>query len=142
MGKARDYLTDQEKKFAELKVSGKSHADAVISAGYHPGTRASANAMGVSLYKKPIIQDRIDKLRKAEARKLMEKLPDLIKEMLDLAMGRSCDKGSRVQFEAVRDLLDRIPGMGKKEKIQITDEHFPAELLKLLNRLNINEGEA
>lgn len=140
--KARDHLTDQEKKFAELKVSGKTHADAVVEAGYHPSTRASANVMGVNLYKKPIIQNRIDELRKAEARKLMEKLPDLIKEMLNLALGISCDKGSRVQFEAVRDLLDRIPGMGKKEKIQLTDEHFPTELLKLLNRLNINEGEA
>ena len=142
MGKAREDLTDQEKKFADLKVSGKTHADAVVEAGYHPSTRASANAMGVNLYKKPIIQNRIDELRKAEARKLMEKMPDLIKEMVDLAMGKTVERGSRVHFEAVRDLMDRIPGLGKKEKIQLTDEHFPAELLKLLNRLNINEGEA
>lgn len=140
----KKHLSNKEMKFAQKVAEGIPKTDAVIEAGYGPGSRVSARSMGYALSKRPHVQQKIEELRRAQSRKLMEHLPDLIKEMLDLALGNSKASGynARVQFEALRDLMDRIPGMGKKEKIQVSDDDFPAELLRLLNRLNTDEGEA
>jgi hypothetical protein len=140
----KKHLSNKEMKFAQMVAEGYPKTDAVIEAGYNPGSRVNASSMGHQLSKRPRIRQKIEELRLAQGRKLMENLPDLLKEMLDLALGKSKASGynARVQFEALRDLLDRIPGMGKKEKIQITDDDFPAELLRMLNRLNTDEGEA
>jgi phage terminase small subunit len=142
----KQYLADKELKFAQLVAEGVPRSRAIIEAGYSPSPKNAA-IMGSAYAKKPHIQQKIEELRKAQGRKLMESLPDLLKEMLKLALGgKDAEKtpgyNARVQFEALRDLLDRIPGMGKKEKIQVSDEEFPAELLRLLNRLNADEGEA
>jgi len=138
------HLSDKEMKFAELVASGVSYTDAIIESGYNPKNRGTAGSMGNQLVKRPHVQQKIEELRQAQGKKLMMHLPELVQEMLRLALGKSKAKNysARVQFEALRDLLDRIPGMGKKEKIQVTEEDFPAELLRLLNRLNRDEGEA
>lgn len=141
------YLTDKELKFAQKVAEGLPRSKAIIEAGYSPKNAQNAYSMGSVYYNKPHVREKIEELRKAQGRKLMENLPHLLKEMLKLALGGEDTKSipgynARVQFEALRDLLDRIPGMGKREKIQISDEEFPAELLRLLNRLNADEGEA
>lgn len=140
----RKHLTDRELKFAQLVASGVTKREAIERSGYNPGSRDSASTMGTVVSRRPRVRQKIEELRKAQGRKLMEQLPEFLKEMCDLALGRSKTQGynARVQFEALRDLLDRIPGMGKKEKIQISEEEFPAELLRMLNRLNADEGEA
>lgn len=138
------HLSDREMKFAQLVAEGVPRNRAIQESGYNPKNNVSAKSMGYTIYNRPRVRQKVEELRKAHGRKLMEKLPDFLKEMSDLALGKSKTQGynARVQFEALRDLLDRIPGMGKKEKIQISEEDFPAELLRLLNRLNADEGEA
>jgi len=143
-GRVKSDLTEKELKFAELKSLNISHSDAVRRAGYNVTNDNSAASLGYTLTKKPLVQEKIQELKQAQAKKLMEHLPELLQNMLDMALGKSQTPNfnARVQFEAIRDLLDRIPGMGKKEKIHVSTEEFPAELLRLMNRLNADEGEA
>ena len=144
----KQYLTEKEQKFVENKALGKTGAESVRLAGYGVTTPQSAKSLGYNLMQKPIIAQKIQELRKAQSKKLIEHLPDLLQKMLDLALGKTkgpSDKsveGTRIQFEAVRDLLDRIPGMGKKEKVSYSEEDFPADVLRVLNRFMNDEGEA
>jgi hypothetical protein len=116
-------LTLKQEKFVEGILEGKTATQSVIEAGYNPSNALVASSIGSENLSKPIIQERIDTIRKEIRDSISQKLKDnnSLSLAIDSAMDDLCSPDAKARDYARRFLLDCSKYIDNESTSKIVD---------------------